>query len=224
MYWGSKCTGCASRTANGTGGTTSAHTCSGKYSQYSSCELLAQVPRDCITPAHHACLVHRHLGLPGARDYSWQLRHFAFACQKHGCLLSYRLKIAHPRLLPCVGNYSPALAARSSFLGAHALSRGCRGRRWILWRYSGHDLCDHLRHHVFVRLLDGFLQFGYIFTCHFCHCLLFSDSSLVCSVLPEHCAHSRTMASTILELGARRVRHRYIIVGCYGLHPSPSRC
>ena len=31
------------------------------------------------------------------------------------------------------------------------------------------------------------------------HHLLFSDSSLVslfCSVLPEHCAHARTMAST----------------------------
>ena len=53
----------ASRTANGTGVTT-----------VYSCEFLAQAPGDCIAPAHSACLMHRHPGLPGARDPQWQLR------------------------------------------------------------------------------------------------------------------------------------------------------
>ena len=85
LYFGTKYTGCASLTANGTGGTSGAHTCSGRYSQY-SCELLAWAPGDCIASAHSACLVHRCPGLPGMRDHLVAVKNFAFVCGECVCM------------------------------------------------------------------------------------------------------------------------------------------
>ena len=54
-----------------------AHTCSGRYSQY-SCELLARAPADCTAPARCACLVHRRPGSPGAHDHSVVAKELCF--------------------------------------------------------------------------------------------------------------------------------------------------
>ena len=56
-----------------------AHTCSGRYSQYSY-ELLARAPGDCIAPGHSACLVHRCPGLTGMHDLPRQLQTLLCFC------------------------------------------------------------------------------------------------------------------------------------------------